>query len=139
MDLNNLDKIKDVIGDTVSSTKQKVKTGYKPTTGKKKVLLGVLIILLGALGLEATNNDFDLGKLLDGQSLSEAKVMRDKTGNVVTDGSGKPTDEYNCEDFANRSEAQTFFDNAGGVQGDTNRLDGNKDGNACEHLPVGKK
>ncbi len=132
MDLNNLDKIKDTVAD-------KVKTGYKPNTTKKKVLLGILAILLAALGLEATNNDFDLGKLLDGQSLADSKVMRDKEGNIVTDGSGKPTDEYDCKDFNTQPDSQKFYDNAGGVTGDTNRLDGNRDGHPCEHLPVGDK
>ena len=103
-----------------------------------KYLFGVLIlILLGAFGLEATNNDWDLGKLLSGSSLSEAKVMRDKQGNIVESG-GKYTDEYNCDDFATQIEAQNFFDKAGGVSEDTNRLDGDKDGTPCESLPQGK-
>jgi len=108
---------------------------------KKKVLrpilLAVLALLLGAFGLEATNNDWDLGKLLSGSSMSEAKVMRDKDGNVVTSG-GKYTDEYNCSDFATQPQAQKFFKNAGGPSQDTNRLDGDNDGNACESLPKEK-
>lgn len=103
----------------------------------KPILIVVLAILLGALGLEVSNNDWDLGKLLSGSSLSEAKVMRDKEGNVVTSG-GKYTDEYNCDDFATQPEAQKFFDNAGGVSKDTNNLDGDNDGLACESLPKGK-
>lgn len=102
----------------------------------KPVLMVLLAILLGAFGLEATNNDWDLGKLLSGSSMSEAKVMRDKEGNVVT-GGGKYTDEYNCNDFASQTQAQKFFTNAGGLSADTNRLDGDKDGNACESLPAG--
>jgi hypothetical protein len=65
----------------------------------------------------------------------ETKVMRNKLGDVVTDGSGKATDEYNCSDFATQPEAQAFFEKAGGVSKDTNRLDGNKDGVACQDLP----
>lgn len=110
----------------------------KASPGKKKaaksILLVVLALLLGALGIEATNNDWDLGKLLSGSSMSEAKVMRDKEGNVVTSG-GKYTDEYNCEDFTTKDEAQKFFKNAGGPSQDTNRLDGDNDGEACESLP----
>lgn len=105
----------------------------------KKVLLGIFsfvaAILLAAFGLEASNNDWDIGKLLEGKSWQEAKVKRDKHGNIVTDGSGKYTDEYNCEDFDTQQEAQEFFENAGGPSQDTNRLDGDKDGIACEHLP----
>lgn len=110
-------------------------------SGKRKIgkgILGVVIVLLlGALGLETTNNDFDLGKLLNGSSLQESKVMRDKEGNVVTDGSGKATDEYNCSDFSTQPQAQNFFVKAGGPSKDTNRLDGNNDGVACQDLPKG--
>lgn len=103
----------------------------------KPVLGGVIVLLLAAFGLEATNNDWDLGKLLSGSSPAEAKVMRDKQGNVVTSG-GKYTDEYNCDDFATQPEAQSFFNKAGGVSKDTNRLDGDNDGEACESLPKGE-
>ncbi len=126
MDLNNLK-------DTVT---EKVKSNYKPNTAKKKVLLGVIVVLLGALGLEMTNNDFDVNKLIETGSLSESRVMRDKAGNVVTEG-GKFEDEYNCADFETQSEAQNFFEKAGGVTKDFNRLDGNKDGQACESLKKG--
>lgn len=100
----------------------------------KPILIGVLVLLLGAFGLEATSNDWDLGKLLSGESISEAKVMRDKEGNVVTSG-GKYTDEYNCADFSTQTEAQKFFKNAGGPSKDVNVLDGDNDGEACESLP----
>ena len=117
---------------------------FKPlenaSEGTKKILkpvLGVVLaLMLAAFGLEASNNDFDLGKLLGGSSLAEARVMRDKQGNVVTEG-GKYTDEYNCDDFSTKVEAQSFFDKAGGVSKDTNRLDGDNDGEACESLPKG--
>ncbi len=35
-------------------------------------------------------------------------------------------------------ESQKFFVNAGGKSKDTNRLDGDNDGVACEDLPAGK-
>lgn len=103
----------------------------------KPVLIGVIALLLGAFGLESTNNDWNLNKLLSGSTMKEAKVLRDKSGNVVPEGTvgAKGTDEYNCSDFTTQPEAQTFFDKAGGVSGDTNRLDGNKDGVACQDLP----
>jgi hypothetical protein len=129
---------------------------FKPlanaSEGTKKVLKPVLAVVLalvvGALGLEMTNNDFDLGKLLGGSSLSESKVARDTSGNVVffdkegnvTDNStkGKRLDQYNCEDFSTQPEAQRFYDKAGGVSKDVNRLDANKDGVPCESLPKGE-
>ena len=125
----------------------------------KPILIGLLTILAAAFGLEVTNNDWDLGSILKGSSPSDAKIerdqngnirrdangqiitrkMRDKNGNVVPDGTAgaKYTDEYNCADFSTQPEAQRFFDKAGGVSKDTNRLDGDKDGVACEDLPKG--
>ncbi|HPR92112.1 MAG TPA: hypothetical protein PLR64_02560, partial [Candidatus Dojkabacteria bacterium] len=76
----------------------------------KYILSGGLIVLLTALGLEVSNNDYDLGKILEGSSWKDAKVMRDKDGNVVTDGSGKYTNDYNCDDFDSQDQAQRFFD-----------------------------
>jgi hypothetical protein len=111
---------------------------YKPDTWEKKLLLGTFAVLGGALGMEATETDYDLGKLINGEGLAGSKVLRDKEGNVVTDPSqGKATDEYNCDDFDTKSEAQRFFEKAGGPSADTNRLDGDKDGEACESLPKG--
>ncbi len=103
----------------------------------KPVLMGVIAILLAAFGLEASNNDWDLGKLMSGSTLEEAKVMRDIDGNVVESG-GKYTDEYNCSDFKTQEQAQKFFKNAGGPSQDVNGLDGDNDGIACESLPQAK-
>ena len=126
MDLNNFQ-------DKLNKENLKDFKGSKGT--KKKILGGVIVVLLAALGMEVTSNDWDLGSILSGNSVSESKVQRDKEGNIVTDGSGKATDEYNCSDFGTKSEAQRFFEKAGGVGDDTNRLDGDKDGEACEDLP----
>jgi len=104
----------------------------------KPLFIGLLAILGLAFGLETTNNDWDLGKLLSGESMEEARVMRDKEGNVVTEG-GKYTDEYNCDDFETQPEAQRFFEKAGGVSKDTNNLDGDNNGEACQSLPNEKK
>lgn len=103
----------------------------------KPILIGVILMLLAAFGLESSNTDWDLGKLLSGSSLDEARVMRDIEGNVVSSG-GKYTDEYNCDDFKTWEEAQKFFKNAGGPSQDVNGLDGDNDGEACESLPKEK-
>lgn len=133
---------------------------YRGTPSRKigKGLLGVaIVILLGAFGLELGNTDFDLNALLSGASASDSKIERDANGNLERDASGnfvtrvlrdkegnavaadangaKYTDEYNCSDFATQPEAQAFFIKAGGKQKDTNRLDGDGDGIACEDLP----
>jgi hypothetical protein len=121
------------------------------------VMIGVAVALLVALGLEASSTDVDLGSVMEGNSISDSvierdaegnletsedgslltRVLRDKEGNVVPEGTegAKYTDEYNCDDFATQEEAQTFFDNMGGVDFDVNRLDGNKDGIPCQSLP----
>jgi hypothetical protein len=111
-------------------------SGSKKRKFGKGILGVVIVILLGALGLELSNNDFNLGKLFSDSSLSESKVMRDINGNVVTDGTGKSADQYNCSDFSTQSQAQKFFANAGGPSKDLNGLDGDNDGQACEDLPV---
>lgn len=127
--------------------------------GLRMWMLGVGAVLLIALGLETTNTDIDLGTLVETRSVSDSmierdaegnleaaadggfltSILRDREGNEVPEGTpgAKRTDEYNCEDFSTRAEAQIFFDNAGGIAGDVNRLDGNKDGVPCQSLPAG--
>jgi hypothetical protein len=122
-------------------------------------MLGVGVALLVALGLETSNTDIDLGTLIDTGSLSDSKIERDADGNLASSEDGgfltrvlrdiegnevpegtvgaKYADEYNCDDFTTQPEAQRFFDNAGGLANDVNRLDGNKDGVACQALPAG--
>ena len=123
-------------------------------------MIGVILILLAAFGLEVANTDVDVGSVIDGNSVSESvierdedgnlleseggglltRILRDREGNPVAEGTegAKYTDEYNCDDFETQPEAQAFFLNAGGVSNDTNRLDGNKDGVACQSLPKGE-
>lgn len=104
----------------------------------KPILMVVITLLVAAFGLESCNNDWDLGKLLSGSTPQEAKVMRDKEGNVVESG-GKFTDEYNCDDFATQEEAQRFFKKSGGPSDDVNGLDGDNNGVACQALPLEKR
>lgn len=125
----------------------------------KPVLIGVIGILLAGFGLEATNNDWDLGSILSGNSMKDSKIERDADGNLLQNETGdfvtrimrdingdpvaagtagaKYTDEYNCDDFTTQSQAQKFFTKSGGPSKDTNRLDGDNDGEACESLPKG--
>ena len=109
-------------------------------------LVIAFIALAGALGLEVSQNDWDLQKLWETKSFQESKVSRDesgnilfdKLGNITTDKSmGKKADDYNCDDFSTQPEAQAFFQKVGGVGNDVNRLDGDSDGDACESLPMG--
>jgi len=110
------------------------------------ILAIAFIALLAAFGLEVSQNDWDLQKLWETKSFQESKLSRDtagnilfdKLGNITTDSTlGKTADEYNCDDFSTQSEAQIFFEKVGGTGNDINRLDGDKDGEACESLPLG--
>ena len=113
---------------------------------KARIALVIAFIFLAtALGLEISQNDWDLQKLWETRSFDQAKISRDiegnllfdKLGNIVTDSSqGKGADEYNCDDFDTQGEAQSFFEKVGGTGNDLNRLDGDKDGEACEALPA---
>ncbi len=118
------------------------------------VLIIAFVALLAAFGLEAAKSDWDLNKLIQTKSFEQSKVGRDTKGNIKLDeagnilfdkmgnvtkdkATGKKADEYNCDDFSTQPEAQAFFKKVGGVGNDVNRLDGNKDGEACESLPKG--
>jgi hypothetical protein len=109
-------------------------------------LVVIFITLLAALGLEVSQNDWDLGKILRTGSVQESKVSRDTSGNILFDKygdittdktKGKASNDYNCTDFSSQPEAQTFFIKVGGTKNDVNRLDGDNDGTACESLPQG--
>lgn len=137
MDIPKVPKL-DALEKTSGSTKNWI----------KGILIGALVLLLGAFGLEASSNDFDLGSLLRGESLQESKVTRDtsgnilfdKEGNVVTDATkGKKASDYNCDDFTTQPQAQSFFAKVGGQGNDLYGLDGDKDGDACESLPKGSQ
>ena len=114
---------------------------------KARIALAIAFVaLLAALGLEASQNDWDLGKLIETRSFEESKVSRDEAGNILFDldgnmttdaTKGKKASDYNCDDFVSQPKAQRFFEKVGGTGNDLYRLDGDKDGAACESLPVG--
>lgn len=114
---------------------------------KLRIALVIAFITLAvAFGLEVSNNDWDLGKLWETKSFEQSKIVRDDAGNVLFDKNGdittnpslgKKADEYNCDDFDTKPEAQRFYEKVGGVGNDVNRLDGDKDSEACESLPAG--
>lgn len=112
---------------------------------KARIFLAVAFLtLLTAFGLEVTENDWDLQTFIETGSLNDSKIMRDTSGNLLFDKEGnittnsalgKSADSYNCNDFDTQPEAQTFYERVGGLGNDVNRLDGDKDGEACESLP----
>jgi diacylglycerol kinase len=112
---------------------------------KARVAMVILfLMLMAAFGMEVSNNDWDLQQLIKTKSFEESKVGRDAEGNVLFDilgnqttdaTKGKKADEYNCADFTSQPSAQNFYEKVGGIGNDVNRLDGDKDGEACEALP----
>ena len=108
-------------------------------------LVIAFVALLGAFGLEVSKTDYDMGTLFRTKSFEQSKVQRDEKGNVLYDifgnvttdeTRGKKADEYNCDDFETQPDAQAFYEKVGGLGNDVNRLDGDKDGVACEALPA---
>ena len=114
--------------------------------GKKgqMAIVGVVIaVLLGAFGMEVKNTDYDMGALIHGKGLEASKVIRDENGNINFDGvspliANCEADDYNCSDFLYQAQAQDLMERCGGKGKDINRLDGDKDGVACESLPKGR-
>ena len=109
-----------------------------------KVILGVVIaLLLGAFGMEASKTDYDMSTLTETGSFAAAKIERDASGNLTNvDGFCNAEQiDYNCSDFKTQPEAQSVYDRCQqlGKNMDMYRLDGDKDGNVCEALPVGVK
>lgn len=98
-------------------------------------LVGIFIVLLAALGLEVSNTDFDLGKLMETGSLSESKIEKSETGNWLIDDERCQKESLNCENFEYQEDAQEMFEYCGGSGNDIHGLDGDNDGLVCEALP----
>ncbi len=100
-------------------------------------MIGIALVLLAALGLEATNTDVDLGQLVETGSLEESMVERDTEGNAQY-GAMCEQNVYNCTDFATQAEAQEVYDTCTTADNrDRHGLDRDGDGIACQSLPAG--
>ncbi len=100
-------------------------------------MLGIGAVLLIALGLEATNTDVDLGKLVETGSLSESMIQRDENGKALY-GATCEENVYNCSDFKTQPEAQEVYDTCTTAENrDRHGLDRDGDGIACQSLPAG--
>jgi hypothetical protein len=98
------------------------------------IMIGAMLVLLAALGLEVSNTDFDLGKMIKTGSLQESRIQRDDKGNLIM-GSMCGDAVYNCDDFVTQEEAQQTYEYCKfDGKNDPHRLDGDKDGIACEGL-----
>ncbi len=100
-------------------------------------MLGIGAVLLIALGLEATNTDVDLGKLVETGSLSESMIQRDENGKALY-GATCEENVYNCSNFKTQPEAQEVYDTCTTAENrDRHGLDRDGDGIACQSLPAG--
>ena len=114
-------------------------------------MIGFIILMLGALGMQVYDYDLDLGKLWETGSLSESRVetLKDSDGNsyqVITGTCNRADFDLNCDDFFTQEEAQNQYDVcADSIQSnnpdidlsklDIYGLDGNNNGIVCEALP----
>ena len=101
------------------------------------LMIGLFILLLATLGLEASQNDWDLGQLLKTGSFEESKVERTEGGHWLI-GEECQKEKLNCDNFAYQEDAQDLFAKCGGLENDIHGLDGDNDGLVCEHLPSKK-
>jgi hypothetical protein len=100
-------------------------------------MIGIGVVLLVALGLEATSTDVDLGKLVETGSLSESMVKRDENGKALY-GATCEENVYNCSNFKTQPEAQEVYNTCTSAENrDRHGLDRDGDGIACQSLPAG--
>lgn len=111
-------------------------------------ILGLIIVLLAAVGVELFDYDLDLGRLWDTGSLQESRVQ---TKNGVKMIGECIADDLNCDNFKTQGEAQALYDKCAeeikaynsDLEGkdvkslDVYGLDRDKDGIVCEALPAG--
>jgi hypothetical protein len=101
-------------------------------------MLGIGIVLLTALGMEVSNTDLDLGKLMGGESVQDSLIKRDSSGNPIF-GATCEENVYNCGDFDTQREAQEVYDTCHTSENpDRHGLDRDSDGVACQSLPSGE-
>lgn len=97
-------------------------------------LVAIFLVLLAALGLEVSGNDWDLGKLIQTGSLEESKIEKTDGGHWLI-GEECQKEALNCSNFTYQQDAQDLFEKCGGLENDIHGLDGDNDGLVCEALP----
>lgn len=98
------------------------------------LMVGLFILLLTTLGLEISQNDWDLGQLIKTGSFEESRVERTEGGHWII-GEECQKEKLNCDNFVYQEDAQDLFEKCGGLENDVHGLDGDNDGLVCEHLP----
>lgn len=114
-------------------------------------MIGMIVLLLWALGMQVYDYDFDLWKLMETKSFTESRVdsVTDSdwnSYNVITGTCNRNDFDLNCDNFATQEEAQDQYNTcANALQNDNPTidirkldiygLDGNNNGVVCEALP----
>lgn len=94
-------------------------------------ILGLIALVLVAFGMELSGTDLDLGKLAETGSVKESMITKTENGTWLI-GECEKRENFNCDNFAYQDEAQTLFEECGGVENDVHGLDRDKDGIVCE-------
>ena len=91
---------------------------FVKATWEKVVVGGAIVLLLGAFGLEASKNDYNVGTLVKTGSLSAAKIQRDSNGDITNVDAfcNAQAMDYNCSDFKTQPEAQAVYDRCKGLE-----------------------
>lgn len=98
------------------------------------LIVSLFVVLLVALGLEVSGNDWDVGKLIETRSFEQSKVEKTESGKWDIGGECSK-DKLNCANFEYQEDAQELFEFCGGLKDDVHGLDRDKDGVVCEALP----
>ena len=98
------------------------------------IMIAAIAVLLAAFGMEVSDTDFDVQKLMKTGSFQESRIERDEEGDLIM-GTMCGDAVYNCDDFRTQGEAQEVYAYCDFGEGnDPHRLDGDNDGVACEGL-----
>lgn len=93
--------------------------------------LGLMAVLLVAMGMEIGDTDFDIQKLIETGSFTESRVKVTENGTWLINECKKKSN-FNCDNFKYQDEAQELFESCGGLGNDIHGLDRDKDGIVCE-------
>jgi len=113
------------------------------------LFIGLIILMLSAVGMEVFDYDLDLWKLWETWSLQESRAesVKDKQGNTVRLIWECVKADVNCDGFSIQADAQTMYNKCAesikannpniwdALKLDIYGLDRDKDGIVCEHLP----
>jgi hypothetical protein len=75
-------------------------------------ILAMMVVLLGALGMEMTGTDFDVQKLVETGSFSESRLDQTSDGTWIYSDDCK-REMFNCSNFSTQVEAQELFESCG--------------------------